>query len=260
MIRRILPVFAALLLTACGSTAASDQATPALSGSITVFAAASLTAAFTKIGAEFHKQYPSTAIRFSFAGSSTLVTQIQQGAGADVFASADQPNMQKLVDGGLVLGSPSIFARNRLEIVVAAGNPKHIAGLSDLARPGLVVVLCATAVPCGGYGAQALQKAGVAAKPASLETDVKAVVSKVALGEADAGIVYVTDVEPAGPQVQGIPIPDAQNVIADYPIAVVKGSPDVSVAKAFVGYILLNDVPGSRGAQAALRQYGFLGP
>jgi molybdate transport system substrate-binding protein len=258
--QRILSIFTAVLLTACGSTAAGAQATPALSGPITVFAAASLTAAFTKIGADFHKQYPSTAIRFSFAGSSTLVTQIQQGAGADVFASADQPNMQKLVDSGLILGSPSIFARNRLELVVAARNPKHIAGLSDLARSELVVVLCASAVPCGRYGSQALQKAGVAVKPASLETDVKAVVSKVALGEADAGIVYVTDVKAAGSQVQGIPIPDAQNVVADYPIAVVKNSPNTPLAKAFVGYVLLNDQEGNRGGQLTLRQYGFLAP
>src|SRR5258708_27233123 len=126
-------------------------------------------------------------IKLSFGGSSTLVAQIQQGAIGDVFASADQPNMQKAVDAGLVAGSPSIFAHNQLEIVVAAGNPKHLAGLSDLARSGLVVVLCSPVVPCGRYAAQALQKADVGVTPASQETDVKAVVSNMGLGERGAG-------------------------------------------------------------------------
>jgi molybdate transport system substrate-binding protein len=189
----------------------------------------------------------------SFGGSSTLVAQIRQGAIGDVFASADQPNMQKLVDAGLVAGSPSIVAHNRLAIVVASGNPKHIIGLSDLARSGLVVVLCAPVVPCGRYATQALQKAGVTVRPASQETDVKAVVSKVALGEADAGIVYVTDVKAAGAPVQGVEIPLGENLVAEYPVAILKDSQNAPLAKAFVSYLL-----GT--GQQTLARYGFTGP
>ena len=259
MIRGLVVFLMALTLTACGSTPSSGTSPSAPSGSITTLAAASLTAAFTKIGADFEREHPGTAVQFNFAGSSTLVSQIQQGGQADVFASADQPNMQKLVHAGLV-EPPLTFARNRLEIVVAAGNPKHIAGLADLARPGLIVVMCAAAVPCGRYADKALQKAKASVRPASLETDVKYVLSKVSVGEADAGIVYLTDVKAAGPRVQGVAIPDSQNVVADYPIAVLKNSPNRSLAKAFVGYVLLDDHQGSHGGQLTLRQYGFLGP
>jgi molybdate transport system substrate-binding protein len=224
-----------------------------LSGTITVFAASSLTAAYSAIGRDFERAHPGSMVKFSFGGSSTLVAQIQQGAIGDVFASADQPNMRKAVDAGLVAGSPSIFAHNRLEIVVVGGNPKRISGLSDLARSGLVVVLCAPAVPCGHYATQALQKAGVTVKAASQETDVKAVVSKVALGEADAGIVYVTDLRAAGAGVQGVDIPSVQNVLADYPVAILKDSQNAPLAKAFVSY-LLGD------GQSTLARYGFTGP
>lgn len=251
---RILSAFGAVavLLAGCGGTsqpAVSSGA--ALSGSITVFAASSLTAAFGTIGGDFQKAYPGSTVHFSFAGSSTLVGQIQQGAIGDILASADQPNMQKLVNAGLTSGSPSIFARNKLQIVVPAGNPKHVSGLADLGRSGLIVVLCAPAVPCGHYAAQALQKASVTVKPASEETDVKAVLTKVALGEADAGIVYVTDVKAAGSQVKGIDIPDALNVIADYPIVVLKDSQNIALARAFIGYLHAN-------GQKTLARYGFL--
>lgn len=260
--RRLLSVvLASLVLVSCGTTASTGESpSPGLNGSITVLAAASLTGAFTKIGADFQKEHPGTTVKFSFAGSSTLLTQIQQGAPADVFASADQPNMQKVVDGQLNQGSPQTFARNRLEIVVRTGNPKGISGLSDLAEPGLIVVLCAPAVPCGRYGSQVLQTAGVSVRPASLETDVKAVISKVALGEADAGIVYVTDVKAGGTSVQGVTIPDSQNVIASYPIVSLKDSQNLSLAKAFIGYVLENDTQAHRGGQLTLRQFGFLGP
>jgi molybdate transport system substrate-binding protein len=249
-----------LVLTGCGSSSAATSASPGLSGSITVLAAASLTAAFTKIGADFEKAFRGTTVHFSFAGSATLVTQVEQGAQGDVFASADQPNMQKLVDASLVQGPPSTFAHNRLEIVVARGNPHHIGALSDLARPGEVVILCALVVPCGRYANQALQKAGVSVSPASLETDVKAVTSKVAVGEADAGIVYITDVKAAGAGVEGVSIPDNLNVLADYPIVVLKDSQNVPLAKAFVSYVLDDAPAGSSGGQRTLRQYGFLGP
>lgn len=245
---------AGVLLAACGQT--NQPASPpssGLSGSITVLAASSLTAAFGAIGADFQRAYPSTMIHFSFAGSTTLVAQVEQGAIGDVFASADEPNMQKLVNAGLTSGSPAIFARNKLQIVVPAGNPKHVTGLADLGRSGLVVVLCAPAVPCGHYAAEAMTKANVTINPASQETDVKAVVTKVALGEADAGIVYVTDVKAAGSRVQGVDIPDALNVIADYPIVVLKDSQNVGLARAFIGYLHAN---GPR----TLARYGFLPP
>jgi molybdate transport system substrate-binding protein len=240
----------AALCSSCGNSAPASSSPSAVSGTITVFAASSLTAAYTAIGNDFQKSYPGGTVKFSFGGSSTLVAQIQQGAIGDVFASADQPNMQKAVDAGLVAGSPYVFAHNRLEIVVEAGNPKHITGLSDLARSGLVVVLCAPVVPCGRYGTQALQKSGVSVRPASQETDVKAVLSKVALGEADAGLVYVTDVKAAGGAVQGIEIPLGLNVVADYPVAVLKDSQNAPLARAFVSYLL---GPG----QQTLARYGF---
>ena len=242
----------AALCSACGNSGSSSPS-PAVSGTITVFAAASLTAAYTSIGKDFEKAHPGSMIKLSFGGSSTLVAQIQQGAVGDIFASADQPTMQKAVDAGLVAGPPTIFAHNRLEIAVGSGNPKHITGLSDLGRSGIVVVLCAPAVPCGRYAAQTLQKAGVTVKPASQETDVKAVVSKVALGEADAGISYVTDVKAAGGGVQGVEIPLSLNIVADYPVAILKDSQNAPLAKAFVTYLL-------GAGQPTLARYGFTGP
>ena len=204
------------LASACGPSGSGSARPSGLSGTITVFAASSLNAVFTTIGADFEKSHPGTMVRFSFAGSSSLAAQIQEGALGDVFASADQPNMQKLVQAGLTAESPMVFARNDLEIVVGKGNPKHIASLADLARSGLVVVLCAPAVPCGHYAAQALQKAGVSVKPASQEADVKSVLSKVALGEADAGIVYVTDLKAAGQSVEGVAIAPALDRIPQH--------------------------------------------
>src|SRR5437868_544413 len=203
------------LASACGPSGSGSARPSGPSGAITVFAASSLNAAFTTLGADFEKSHPGTMVRFSFAGSSSLAAQIQQGALGDVFASADQPNMQKVIQAGLTSQMPIVIARNDLEIVVAKGNPKHVEALADLARSGLVVVLCAPAVPCGHYAAQTLQKAGVSVKPASQEADVKSVLSKVALGEADAGLVYVTDVKSAGNAVEGVAIPAVLNVVAE---------------------------------------------
>jgi len=244
----------AALCAACGQSAPAAGAPSALSGSITVFAAASLTAGFKAAASSFQKAHQGTTIDFTFAGSPTLVAQIQQGATGDVFASADQANMQKLVDATLVDGAPTVFARNKLSIVVAPGNPKRITGLGDLGRQGLVVVLCGPTVPCGRYGMQALANAGVKVVPASLETDVKSVVSKVALGEADAGIVYLTDIKAAGTTVTGVPIPDGQNVVASYPIAVLKGTHNPSLAKAFIDYLKSTD------GQNTLASFGFTSP
>jgi molybdate transport system substrate-binding protein len=192
-------------------------------------------------------------VTFTFSGSSTLVSQIQQGAVGDIFASADQPNMQKLINAGLTAESPIVFAHNDLEIVVGKGNPKHITSLVDLARSGLVVVLCAPAVPCGRYAAQSLRKAGVTVNPASEEADVKAVLSKVALNEADAGIVYVTDVKAAGAAVEGVAIAPALNVVAEYPIVILKDSQNRALARAFVSYVLTD-------GRRILARYGFINP
>jgi molybdate transport system substrate-binding protein len=240
---------------ACGGVAGQPSPpTDPVTGELTVFAAASLTDAYGQIGRDFGRAHPDARVTFNFAGSPTLVLQIRQGAPADVFASADQANMQALVDAGQADGAPSVFARNNLQIVVAAGNPKRIAGLADLARPGLVVDLCAPGVPCGAYARQALSRANVSVAPKSLEQDVKAVVTKVSLGEADAGIVYTTDVRAAGAKVAGVDIPADENVVASYPIVRVKGSKNPVTASAFVSWVL-----SARG-QAVLGRFGFARP
>jgi molybdate transport system substrate-binding protein len=243
----------ALLLAACGGVAAQPGPTPSpVSGSLTVLAAASLTQAFTKIGTDVHAKYPGVDVKFSFAGSPTLVTQIQQGAPADVFASADQANMQKVVTGGFNMGTPAVFAHNKLEIAVQAGNPKHITSLSDLANPAVKVDVCAPGVPCGTYSTTTFGKAGVKVTPVSQEQDVKSVLTKVGLGEADAGIVYVTDVKSAGSQVEGVTIPDTLNTTAEYPIAELKTTQSEPAARAFVDYVV-----GAQG-QKTLASFGFL--
>jgi molybdate transport system substrate-binding protein len=245
---------AALLMAACGGVAAQPAAspTPQVSGSLTVLAAASLTAAFNKIDTDLHAKYPGLTVTPSFAGSPTLVTQIQQGAPADVFASADQANMQKVVTGGFAMGTPAVFAHNKLEIAVQAGNPKHITSVSDLANPALKVDVCAPGVPCGTYSTTTFGKAGVTVKPVSQETAVTAVLTKVGLGEVDAGIVYVTDVKSAGSQVEGVTIPDTLNTTAEYPITELKSTQNEVAAKAFVDYVV-----GTQG-QKTLASFGFL--
>jgi molybdate transport system substrate-binding protein len=248
---------AALLMAACGGVASQPAASsaPQVSGNLTVLAAASLTDAFTKIGDDLHRKYPGIATTFSFAGSPTLVTQIQQGAPADIFASADQANMQKVVGGGLATGTPSVFARNKLEIAIQAGNPRHIASVTDLASSANKVVVCAPDVPCGTYSATTFGKAGITVKPVSQEQDVKSVLTKVALGEADAGIVYVTDVQAARAaqsQVDGVTIPDSLNTTAEYPIAELKTTQSDAAAKVFIDYLL-----GADG-QKTLEGFGFM--
>lgn len=241
-------------LTACGSTATQGESHNALGGNLSVSAAASLTDSFKALGASFHNVNPGVTVQLNFAGSPTLVTQIEQGAPADVFASADTTNMDKLRTDGFAAGTPKVFAHNALEIVVGPGNPKGIHALADLARSGVIYISAGPTVPAGKYAAQALAKAGVKVTPKSLETDVKAVVSKVELGEADAGIVYTTDVKAAGAKVDGVPIPDSQNVVASYPIAVVKGSKSAAAAQAFVDYV------ASPAGLATLESFGFLAP
>src|SRR5688572_25905759 len=203
---------------AAGATAATGPAasTPAASGAITVFAAASLTDAFNEIGTAFTAANPDASATFSFAGSSDLVAQINEGAPADVFASADQVNMTKLTDAAGNAGEPEIFATNLLEILVAPGNPEGITGVADLANEDLIVVTCAAEVPCGTYSQQIFDAAGVTVTPDSFEENVRGVASKVTLGEADAGVVYATDVLAAGDSAAGVEIPADINVVAQY--------------------------------------------
>ncbi len=248
-------VVAAAFLTACGSAAGTPSASPSgtpLSGTVSVFAASSLTDSFKALGSSFQAAHPGITVQFNFAGTPTLVTQIEQGAQADVLASADPTNMDKLTADGFTAGAAQVFAHNQLEIVVGPGNPMHISGLADLARPGVIYIAEAATVPAGKYSLQALAKAGVSVTPKSLETDVKAVVSKIELGEADAGIVYSTDVKAAGTKVQGVSIPAADNVVATYPIVAVKGTKNSAAANAFILYVR------SSTGQSTLESFGFL--
>jgi molybdate transport system substrate-binding protein len=227
-------ILAAALLAACGGS--SGAATPSA----------------TPLGTSFQTANPGVTVKFNYAGSPTLVTQIEQGAPADVFASADTANMDKLTADGYTTGTPRVFAHNQLEIVVAPGNPKGITGLADLAKPGVIYITEAPTVPAGKYSLQALASANVKVTPKSLETSVTGVISKIELGEADAGIVYTTDVSAAGNKVAGVQIAAANNVIATYPMAAVTGTANSAVADAFIAYVL-----SSRG-QSTLATFGFL--
>jgi molybdate transport system substrate-binding protein len=239
---------AALALAACGDGTTSGGSSGS-ANEIKVFAAASLTAAFTEVGQQYTSANGGTKVTFNFAGSQALATQIQQAAPADVFASADTTNMDKVKD---LVGTPQNFASNLLQIVVEKGNPKGVKTLDDLANPDLKVVLAAPDVPAGKYAAEALNTAKVTVKPVSEEDNVKAVMTKVSLGEADAGIVYVTDVTAGGDKVEGVDIPKDQNVTATYPIATVEAGKDK--AQAFMDLVL------SDQGQQVLKQYGFLPP
>jgi molybdate transport system substrate-binding protein len=241
----------AVATTASSAATTTTTTTPPVTGNITVFAAASLTAAFNDIGAAFAKANPQAKATFSYDASSALVAQIIQGAPADVFASADTANMDKLTTPGLNAAPPVIFATNLLGIIVPKGNPKGITGVADLAKPDLKVVLCADGVPCGTYAKQILASANVTVTPVSLEQNVKGVVTKVTAGEADAGIVYVTDITAAGGAAQAITIPTNINVVAKYPAAVVEATKSLATSTAFVTYLTSTD------AQAILAKYGF---
>ncbi|MGH9039430.1 MAG: molybdate ABC transporter substrate-binding protein [Acidimicrobiia bacterium] len=238
-------------LSTASSVGASTTTAPELTGNITVLAAASLTDSFTEMGKAFEAANRGTKVTFIFGASSTLAAQANEGAPADLFASADEANMKKVTDTGNA-ADLTVFTRNRLSLLVGKGNPQGIAALTDLAKPGVVFVLCAVEVPCGKFGQQALDKAGVNAKPKSFEENVKAVVTKVTLGEADAGIVYVTDAKAAGDSALGVDIPDEHNVIAVYPIGTLKQSATPEVAAAFKAYVV--SAPG----QQIMAKYGFL--
>ncbi|OEI67309.1 molybdate ABC transporter substrate-binding protein [Curtobacterium sp. ER1/6] len=245
-----LVLVAGLALTACstgspsGGTAASGTGSPSSSasgaaptGTITVFAAASLQRTFTELGTQYEQDHAGTTVRFSFAGSSDLVSQITNGAPADVFASADEANMAKLSTTDLASGWPRDFATNTLEIAVAPGNPEHIRGLRDLTASGVQVVTCAAPVPCGAATAKVEQAAGVELRPVSEEQSVTDVLGKVESGEADAGLVYVTDVEGAGGGVDGVPFAESAKAVNTYPIGVLKESTNPELAASFAAYV-----------------------
>jgi molybdate transport system substrate-binding protein len=246
---------AALALFVPATAGAAKNTTTKPTGTITVSAAASLTEAFTKMGADFQKANPGTTVTFNFAASSALVTQIQGGAPADVFASADGTNMQKLVAGGQVTAEPTVFAANALTIVVKPGNPKNITSLADLAKVG-TISLCADTVPCGKYAQQALTQAGVTIPAGNITkgADVKATLAAVSTGDADAAIVYITDAKAAAKTVQAVKIPAWLNVYAIYPIAPLAASTNAALARAWVQYTV------SPAGQKTLQSYGFLPP
>jgi molybdate transport system substrate-binding protein len=238
-----------LVTAGCGGDDRADR--PA---EVVVFAAASLTEAFTELGEAFTDTNPDTAVTFSFAASSELAAQIIEGAPADVYASADLDNMAKLADVDANAGEPVVFATNVAEIVVAPGNPLGIVGVDDLTNDDLILVMCAPEAPCGSYAARIFDNAGLVVTPDSFEQNVKSVVTKVTLGEADAGIAYATDVAAAGDDVDGVEIPPALNVVAEYPIVVTTEAPDPEAAQAFVDFVI------SDAGQTILAGYGFRSP
>jgi molybdate transport system substrate-binding protein len=242
-----------LQLTGCGTGGDTTTTTRAstIGGVLQVSAAASLTDAFAEIEVAFEAAHPEVDLIFNFGGSSSLREQILEGAPADVFASSNTPNMRQVVEAGEVAGEPRTFVRNTLQIVVPAGNPGGVTGLSDFARAELLIGLCAEGVPCGDFAREVLANAGVIPAIDTNEPDVRALLTKIAEGELDAGIVYVTDVASRAGAVEGIDLPEEVNVGAEYPIAVLANAPNPDAAAAFVSYVL------SVEGQAILAKYGF---
>jgi molybdate transport system substrate-binding protein len=239
----VFTVLAVVGLTGCGG---DDTASPqpgssgsaGVTGDVTVFAAASLTESFTQIGKDFEAANPGVKVIFSFAGSSALATQINQGAPADVFAAAAPTNMKTVTDAGNGAGTSMTFVKNQLVIAVPKGNPNGVTGLADLTKPDAKVAICAEQVPCGAAAKKALDAAAVKLTPVTLEQDVKAALSKVKLGEVDAALVYRTDAKAAATDVDGIEFPESAGAINDYPIIVLKNAANKPAAQAFVNYVL----------------------
>jgi molybdate transport system substrate-binding protein len=226
-----------LAVSACGGgsntgAGASSAAPPART--LTVFAAASLKETFTAIEKRFETDNPGIDVQVNYAGSSDLAQQIVNGAPADVFAAASDATMKTVTDAGLTAAPPAVFATNVLQIATAPGNPKAVVGFADLARPDLEVVVCAPQVPCGAAEQELVKSTGVAITPVSEEPDVKSVLSKVSSGNADAGLVYVTDVTAARGTVQGVSFPEAASAATNYPIAVTKDAPEPELAQRWV--------------------------
>lgn len=252
----------ALVLAGCGGTdgeVASPAAPPsgspgtAVSGTVNVFAAASLTGSFEQIADAFEAENPGTEVVFNFGASSALAQQVVSGAPVDVFAAASPATMKTVVDAGGAT-DPEVFVRNRLQIAVPADNPGMVTGLADFTKPSLKIALCAPKVPCGTAAAKAFEAAGLTPSVDTEEQDVKAALSKVTLGEVDAALVYRTDVLAAGEKVKGIAFPEADKAVNDYPIAVTTDAENTEAAAAFVAYVL------SPEGQAVFAAAGFDSP
>ncbi|QLQ09685.1 MAG: molybdate ABC transporter substrate-binding protein [Nocardioidaceae bacterium] len=246
-----LTMMAVTALTGCGG---DDSDSSSEKQTLTVFAAASLTATFTELGEIFEDEHDNVEVVFNFGGSSDLVAQLQQGAPADVFASADTANMDKATGDDLVAGEPTIFATNTLQIATPPDNPAGITSFADLSKPGVRLVVCAPEVPCGAATVKVAESAEIELSPVSEEQSVTDVLGKVTAGEADAGLVYVTDVKGAGDKVNGIGFPESDAVVNSYPIAALTDAADADLAAAFVQLIT-----GEKG-RSVLEAAGFGAP
>lgn len=253
LLRRFAVLAAVVLslgLVACGGSDDSSGGGEEL----TVFAAASLTEAFTELGKKYEADHDGASVKFSFASSSDLAGQIEQGAPADVFASADEPNMQKVVDSEMADGEPEPFAGNVLEIAVPKGNPGGVKGIDDFSEKDLKLAICDLEAPCGNAATKVFRKAGVRPSIDSYEPDVKSVLTKVELGEVDAGLVYHSDVLASGDKIESIPIPEQDQVVNIYPIVAVKGAANPDGARSFMDLVL------SQQGQSELEKWGFRAP
>lgn len=248
---------------ACGSSSSGSSASASsaagggavkASGTITVFAAASLKETFTDLGKKFEVANPGSKVVFNFGGSSSLATSINSGAPADVFAAASPATMKTVTDAGGLSGQATTFVRNTLTIAVPKGNPKHVAGLKDLTAPGVKVALCAKEVPCGAAALTALKAADLQLTPVTLEQDVKGALTKVELGEVDASLVYRTDVRSDAAKIEGVDFPEASKAVNDYPVAALSKAPNKNGAAAFVAYVT------SPEARQVLTAAGFQAP
>jgi len=250
-----LPVVVALALAGCGAGGEEPRASEeGLSGTVTVFAAASLTDVFSGLGDRLTADNPGLDVRFNFAGSSALAEQLLQGAPADVFASANEKQMTVVTDENLADGEPEVFTANVLQIAVPAGNPAEVTGLADFTRADLAIALCAPEVPCGSAAGAVFAAAGITPAPDTYEEDVRAALTKVEIGEVDAALVYASDVVSAGDEVEGIDFPEAQDAVNDYPVCVLADAPNPAGARAFV------DLVRSDEGQQALADAGFTAP
>lgn len=240
MVRKLCAATVLAVVTAagCGSDDKTEHTgAQHVSGTVTVFAAASLTETFTELGEQFEAAHPGVKVVYSFGASSALAEQINQGAPADVFASAAPKNMQQVRDKGEVTATPVTFVRNRLEIAVPRGNLGHITGLADFGKTEPKLALCAMQVPCGAAARTVFETAGITPQPDTREQDVKAVLTKVTLGEVDAALVYRTDVKAAGDKVEGIDFPESGKAVNDYPVAPLAHAPNAAAATAFVDFV-----------------------
>jgi molybdate transport system substrate-binding protein len=247
---------AALALAGCGGSSGASSALAgsegaALHGAVVVLAASSLTDAFATIARRFEAAHPGVTVRLSFGGSDSLAAQIVQGAPVDVFAAASPTTMAIVTAAGDAVGAPRPFATNQLEIAVPKDNPAHVGSLLDTTRAGVKLALCAASVPCGAAAQQAYAASDLAPRPVTLESDVRSVLTKVELGEVDAGLVYRTDVRAAGDRVRGIELPGPARQLTTYQAAAVRAGHDQAAGQAFVAYL------SSREAQRALAAAGF---